>query len=245
MRRFIVAANWKMHFVLEEALNVARDMAKDIKASVEVIVFPPAVFIHPVFEIFKQTHLKLGAQNIYFEQKGAFTGEISAAMVKSLGCEYVIVGHSERRHIFSESDIEVHKKVKAAIENDLKVVVCVGETLKEREQNKAFDVVERQIVSALDGIDLEKVVVAYEPVWAIGTGVAADVKTITQMHNFIRELVENVPILYGGSVKDSNAFELGNIDNVDGFLVGSASLKSDSFSNIIAAFEKAKGVGSA
>jgi len=242
MRRNIVAANWKMHFDIDEAQSVAKRMAEIIDNKTEVIVCPPFVFLDRLSQEFLNTPIKLGAQDMYFEEKGAFTGEISPIMLKSVDCEYVILGHSERRHIFGESDIDIHKKVVSAIEYDLKPILCVGETLAQRKDGKAKDVVERQIVAALDGVDLNSVVVAYEPVWAIGTGVPADLETINEMHTFIRGLIEDVPILYGGSVKDKNAFELAQIDNVDGFLVGSASLDAYVFKKIIDEFERAKGV---
>ncbi|AEA33138.1 triose-phosphate isomerase [Hippea maritima] len=244
MMRNIIAANWKMHFDLDSAIQVASQMKDDLSSfgKTEIIVCPSFVFLHPLANIFNESNIKLGAQNVYFEDKGAFTGEVSPSMLKSVGCEYVIIGHSERRHIFLESDIDIQKKVKKALEYNLKPILCVGETLSQRKEDKAFDVVERQIISALDGVDLNKVIIAYEPVWAIGTGVAADEATVGEMHNFLANLVEDVPILYGGSVKPENAFNLAKIDTVNGFLVGSASLDTGSLKRIIVEFEKAKGV---
>ena len=242
MRKNIVAANWKMYFSIGEAQSVAERIAEVVDNKTEVIVCPPFVFLDRLSEVFLDTPIKLGAQNMYFEEKGAFTGEISPVMLKSVGSEYVILGHSERRHIFGEGDIDIHKKVVSAIEHGLKPILCVGETLAQRKDDKAKDVVERQIITALDGVDLSGVVVAYEPVWAIGTGVPADLNTVSEMHTFIRGLVEGVPILYGGSVKDKNAYELAQINDVDGFLVGSASLDTDTFKKIIDEFERAKGV---
>ncbi len=242
MRKNIVAANWKMYFSMGEAQSVAERIAEVVDNKTEVIVCPPFVFLDRLSEVFLDTPIKLGAQNMYFEEKGAFTGEISPVMLKSVGSEYVILGHSERRHIFGEDDIDIHKKVVSAIEHGLKPILCVGETLAQRKDDKAKDVVERQIITALDGVDLSGVVVAYEPVWAIGTGVPADLNTVSEMHTFIRGLVEDVPILYGGSVKDKNAYELAQINDVDGFLVGSASLDTDTFKKIIDEFERAKGV---
>ncbi len=242
MRKNLIAANWKMHFDLITALNVARDMVEILDNKIETVVCPPFVYLDRLNEIFKGSSIWLGAQNMHYEDEGAFTGEISPIMLKSVGCKYVILGHSERRHIFSESDSDIHKKVISALKHGLKPIVCVGETLSERRDGRAERVVERQIVAALDGVDLDSVVVAYEPVWAIGTGVPADVETVKEMHGFLRELIEDVPILYGGSVKDKNAFELAGIEDVDGFLVGSASLSAQSFKKIIDEFEKAKGV---
>ncbi|WP_022671019.1 triose-phosphate isomerase [Hippea alviniae] len=241
MRRSIIAANWKMHFDMERAVEVARQMVEKVKSDSEIIVCPSFVFLDRLSGIFLNSQIKLGAQNMCFKEEGAFTGEVSPIMIRGVGCEYVILGHSERRHIFGENDVDIHKKVVSAIEHELKPIVCVGETLSERNNGKAFDIVERQIVSALDGVDLDKVVVAYEPVWAIGTGVAADNKTITEMHKFIREMVGDVSILYGGSVKDTNAKELAEIEDVDGFLVGSASLDAGKFSKIAEEFDKVKG----
>ncbi len=242
MRRNIIAANWKMYFTINEAEAVANRMAEVVNNKTKVIVCPPFVFLDRLSKVFLKTSIKLGAQNMYFEEKGAFTGEISPTMIESVGCEYVIIGHSERRHIFGERDIDIRKKVVSAIEHNLKPILCVGETLTQRKDGKAKDVVERQIITALDGVDLNSVVVAYEPVWAIGTGVPADLDTVNEMHSFIRGLLEDVPILYGGSVKDKNAYELAQINDVDGFLVGSASLDADTFKKIIDEFERAKGV---
>ena len=242
MRRNLIAANWKMHFDLETALSVARGMVDSLNSRIETVVCPPFVYLDRLNEIFKGSSIELGAQNMHYEDEGAFTGEISPVMLKSVGCRYVILGHSERRHIFSEGDKDIQRKVLSALKHGLIPILCVGETLSERREGNAHRVVERQIVAALDGVDLDRVVVAYEPVWAIGTGIPADIETLKDMQGFIRELIEDVPILYGGSVKDKNAFELATIDDVDGFLVGSASLKVESFKRIIEEFEKAKGV---
>ncbi len=242
MRRNIVTANWKMYFGIDEAKSVAERMTEIIKNKTEVIVCPSFVFLDRLSRVFSDSLIKLGAQNMYFEENGAFTGEVSPIMLKSVGCEYVILGHSERRHIFGENDIDIHKKVISAIEHGLKPILCIGETLAQRKDGKTKDVVERQIIAALDGVDLNSVVIAYEPVWAIGTGVPADLDTVSEMHSFIRGLVEGVPILYGGSVKDKNAYELAQINDVDGFLVGSASLDAGTFKKIIDEFERAKGV---
>ncbi len=242
MRRNIVAANWKMHFDLESAIETAKRMVELISCKTEIIVCPSFVYLERLGRIFKGTGINLGAQNMFYEKKGAYTGEVSPVMLKSVGCDYVIIGHSERRHIFNENNIEIHKKIVSAIEHDLKPILCVGETIDQRMQGKAKEVVERQLVSALDGVDLGRVVVAYEPVWAIGTGVAADNETVSDMHEFVRSIVEDVPVLYGGSVKDSNACELSAIKDVDGFLVGSASLDPEHFLRIINEFEDTKGV---
>jgi len=241
MRKNIVAANWKMHFDMDKAEAVAKKMVDIVDNKTEVIVCPPFVFLERLSNIFENSSISLGAQNMYHKEEGAYTGEISPVMLISVGCDYVIIGHSERRHIFGENDIDIHKKVISAIEHGLTPILCVGETLPQRKENEAKNVVERQVVAALDGVDLDRIIIAYEPVWAIGTGISADVDTITEMHNFIRSLVGEVTILYGGSVKDKNAFELASIKDVDGFLVGSASLDADVFKKIIDEFERAKG----
>ncbi len=239
----IIAANWKMHFDINEAQDVARKMAEIIDTTaIDTIVCANFIHLDRLNTIFQKTNIKLGAQNMYFEEKGAFTGETSPIMLKSVGCKYVILGHSERRHIFKEDDNLINKKTKSAIKHGFIPIVCVGETLDDRNSNKAFHVIENQLKNSLDGIDLRKVVIAYEPVWAIGTGVAADKKTIEEMHNFIRKIATDTPILYGGSVKPSNAEELASIDNVNGFLIGGASLVAEDFKDIIDKFIKTKGV---
>ncbi len=240
--RNLIAANWKMHFDIDEAENTAKQMANSLKFT-EIDVAVCANFIHldRLNTVFSKTGIKLGAQNMYFEEKGAYTGEVSPVMLKSVGCEYVIIGHSERRHIFGETDELINKKIKSAKSHNLKPILCVGETLKEREDAKAFDVIARQIKEGLDGVDAEDVVIAYEPVWAIGTGVVADRNTIEEIHAFVRQIVGNLPILYGGSVKPSNAEQLASIKDVNGFLVGGASLVVEDFKSLIEKFIKIKG----
>ncbi len=241
--RLMVAANWKMHFTKEEAIETAKQIRNGVdSSSSDVLICPPFVHLLPVKEVIEGSGIKLGAQNMYFEEKGAFTGEISPVMLTSVGCEYVILGHSERRHIFKEDNELIAKKVKSAVSHGLKPILCVGETLEERKLNRAFEVVEEQLKSALSDIDTKDITIAYEPVWAIGTGIAADIETVMQMHNFIRSLYKELPILYGGSVKPENAAELAAIENVNGFLVGSASLIPEKFKQIIDAFNKTKGV---
>jgi triosephosphate isomerase len=238
----IIAANWKMHFDINEAENVAKEMADSIDTDkAEIIVCANFTHLDRLNKIFNKGAIKLGAQNMYFEEKGAFTGEVSPSMLTSVGCEYVILGHSERRHIFKEDDKLINKKTKKAIEHGLTPIVCAGETLDDRNSNKAFLIIENQLRESLMDIDLDKVVIAYEPVWAIGTGVAADSKTIDEIHNFIRSLALHTPILYGGSVKPANSKELAAIKNVDGFLVGGASLIPHDFKNIIDNFISTKG----
>ncbi len=242
--RLMVAANWKMHFDVNEAKQTAKSMASTIDTrGIDVVICPSFVHLVPIREDLKNSEIKLGAQNMYFEEKGAFTGEVSPLMLLSAGCEYVILGHSERRHIFGEDNQLIAKKVKSAIEHNLKPILCVGETIEERKLNRAFEVVKEQIETALGELnDTEMITIAYEPVWAIGTGIAADVETVMQMHNFIRSIEKDIPILYGGSVKPDNSEELSRIENVNGFLVGSASLSPEKFKQIVETFKNTKGV---
>ncbi len=239
----IIAANWKMHFTIQEAEITAKKMVKNIKTdAVDIVVFPSFVHLDRLGDIFNQSLIKLGAQNMHFEEKGAFTGEISPSMLESVGCKYVILGHSERRHIFKEDNELIGKKIKSAVGHGLIPILCVGETLEERNQNRALDIIKTQLEEGLKGVDNKNVIIAYEPVWAIGTGVSADTKTIEEMHDFIRDVAGELPILYGGSVKAKNAEDIAGVDNVDGFLVGSASLIVEEFREIIDKFIEIKGV---
>ncbi len=209
-----------------------------------MIVCPPFTSLETANELLKGSGIGLGAQNMYFEESGAFTGEISAAMLKSVGCEFVILGHSERRTIFGESDEVINKKVKKALASGLKPIFCIGETLEERESGVTFDAVKRQVVNGLAGVteaEMDSVIIAYEPVWAIGTGKVATPDQAQEVHAFIRaELVklfgaavaEKTIIQYGGSVKPENAKELLGQPDIDGALVGGACLKADSFVGI-------------
>jgi len=209
--------------------------------NVDVVICPPAIDIPGVVEILKDSQTTVGGQNIYWENEGAFTGEISAQMLKNAGCEYVVLGHSERRHVFGETDEEVNKKVQKALSVGLKPIFCVGETLDERNSEQTQAVVERQVREGLKGVELanaDQLVVAYEPVWAIGTGVNASPEQAEEVHALVRSILgqqfgEEIRIQYGGSVKPGNAEELLRQENVDGALVGGASLDADSFSSII------------
>jgi triosephosphate isomerase len=249
MRQKVIAGNWKMN----NDLNGAIDLISGIKSilankSVEakLIVCPPFTSLETARELLKGSVVGLGAQNMYYEENGAFTAEISASMLKSVGCEFVILGHSERRTIFCESDELINKKVKKAISTGLKPIFCIGETLEERESGVTFDVIKRQIEKGLADVsqaDMETVIIAYEPVWAIGTGKTASPAQAQEVHAFIRaELVklfgndtaENTIIQYGGSVKPDNAKELLGQKDIDGALVGGACLKADSFVGIAA-----------
>jgi triosephosphate isomerase len=245
-RREIFAGNWKMYTTRAEALDLVKGICDGLGdiGSREVIVFPPAVHAREVVSACGGK-IAVGLQNMYFEKEGAFTGEISPLMVKDVGARYILIGHSERRHVFGESDEMVNRKVKAAYEHGLEPVVCVGELLEEREAGNSEKVVERQVKAALSGISadqIKKMVIAYEPVWAIGTGKVATPEIADAMHKSIRNVIkalygggiaESVPVLYGGSVKPDNIAGLFALDDIDGVLVGGASLKAKSFLDII------------
>jgi len=243
MRRPIMAGNWKMNKNIIEAVDLANKL-KTALADVtdkEIVICPPFVCLQAVSDALSNSEMAVGAQNIYWEDSGAFTGEISCPMIKSAGCTYVIIGHSERRQFFGETDETVNKKLKAALNHYLIPIVCVGETLEEREKNLTFKVIERQINNGLKEIaenDLQKIVIAYEPVWAIGTGKTATPDQAQEVHAFIRGLLpksaaQDIRILYGGSVKPDNTKELMSKPDIDGGLVGGASLKAEDFTKIV------------
>jgi len=246
-RRLLIAGNWKMNLTLSASLELAENLKKaasDIN-NVDIAVCPPSVYIERVASTLKGSNLGIGAQNIYFEKEGAYTGEISAGMLKDIGCQYVILGHSERRNILGESSELVNLKTRAALAAGLTPIVCVGELLKEREAGTTEWVVRRQFDGSFSGIsaeDMKKCVIAYEPVWAIGTGKVATPDQAEEVHETIREMIEKkygkevaeaVRIQYGGSVNDKNAQEILAKPNVDGALVGGASLKVESFMGIV------------
>jgi triosephosphate isomerase (TIM) len=249
MRRKLIAGNWKMNTDRVGAVKLARAIAESAGkyAAVDILVCPPFVNLVPVSEVVKGTKVALGAQNMYHEANGAFTGEISAAMLLDAGCSYVILGHSERRHILKETDADINKKTLAALAACLIPIVCVGELLSEREAGQTAAVIRRQFEGSLAGVSaeqIEKTVIAYEPVWAIGTGKVATPQQAAEVHADLRKLLvdrynngsaEKVRILYGGSVKASNAGELLAQPNIDGALVGGASLNADDFLGIAAA----------
>ncbi|PQO29608.1 triose-phosphate isomerase [Bremerella cremea] len=251
MRRPFIAGNWKMNTTKADGVALVKGVAEGNTAgdAVEVAVCAPSVYLDAVATA-AAGKVGVGAQNCYHEASGAFTGEISAAMAKDIGCKYVILGHSERRHIFGESSSDVCKKVHAVLAAGLTPIVCVGELLEEREAGKTADVVAEQMYGSLAGVSAEQmnsVVIAYEPVWAIGTGKVATPEQAEEVHAGIRALMtakygeavsESVRIQYGGSVKPDNAAELLSQPNIDGALVGGASLKADSFLGIIAGATK-------
>ena len=251
-RRMIVGGNWKMYKTPGEAVATAKALkVKLINVhDVDVVVCPPFPALVPAYEILKGTNGKLGGQNLYWEEEGAYTGEVSAQMLKEAGCEYVIVGHSERRHIFGENDLEINKKIRKSLEKDIIPIICVGEKIEERRNGLTRKVVENQIRAGLNEIELNdsvEIVVAYEPVWAIGTGENATPQQAEEVHFFIRELIsemfgadfgKKIRIQYGGSVKPVNAEDLMRQDNIDGALVGGASLNAEKFADIIKSAER-------
>jgi triosephosphate isomerase len=243
----LIAGNWKMYKTCSEANNTADELVSLVKdvTDVEVMIAPAFTALASVADVIAKSNIALGAQDMFWENEGAYTGEISPSMLISAGCSYVIIGHSERRQFFKETDETVNKKIKAAIKNKLSPVLCIGESDKERESNKTFSVLDKQLTKGLEGLsgnDLEKLVVAYEPIWAIGTGKTASDKQAQEVHGFLRSMLEkhfgdnfsqSVRVLYGGSVKPENISSLMSMPDIDGALVGGASLRADTFSKII------------
>ncbi|MDX2127677.1 MAG: triose-phosphate isomerase [Chloroherpetonaceae bacterium] len=251
MRKKFVAGNWKMNKTVSGSIALASEVIRAIghkELNCQVAIAPTFLALDSVHEVIKNSPVKLSAQNCHFENDGAFTGEISASMLKSVGCEFVILGHSERRQFFGETDGIINQKVKKVLSEQLEVILCVGETLAERDGGVTEKVVERQVRGCLVGIsdtELAKITIAYEPVWAIGTGRTASPAQAEEVHAFIRSLLtalysatsaENMTIQYGGSVKGSNAKELFSMPNIDGGLIGGASLKAEEFVQIVHAF---------
>lgn len=247
MRRPIFGGNWKMHKTLREAVDTVEQLIKEVEHlnEVEVVICPPFTALSAVGELVKGTGIALGAQNMHEEEKGAYTGEVSPSMLLDVGCEYVILGHSERRHCFGEKDNEINRKVKAALSFGLIPILCVGERLEERKAGEARKIVEAQLEKCLEGVNLEngeRLVIAYEPVWAIGTGETATPEQAQEMHRFVRdilmellgkEIALSIRIQYGGSVKPENIKGLMRQSDIDGALVGGASLDASSFARII------------
>ena len=246
MRKKVIAGNWKMNMLPNEAISMITNLAPMVKnADVEVVLCVPYTDLFYSLLTAQGTNIKIGAQNMNFEEKGAYTGEVSGKMLKSIGVEYVIIGHSERRQYFAETDETVNKKIKAAFANDLKPIVCVGETLEQREKGIAFDIIENQTEKALEGLtdtQVQNTIIAYEPIWAIGTGKTATKEDANEAIKKIRgriakiygqNVADRVIIQYGGSMKPENAKELLNMSDIDGGLIGGASLKADSFASIV------------
>ncbi|MFO0914533.1 MAG: triose-phosphate isomerase [Pirellulales bacterium] len=248
-RRPLIAGNWKMNLNRAQAVQLAAELVRGAPQDgrAELAVCPPFVYLESVAQALEGSAVAWGAQDVYFEPNGAFTGEISTAMLNDLGCRYVILGHSERRHVLGETDGDVNKKLHAALAAGLVPIVCVGELLSEREAGQTEAVIRRQCDGSLAGISAEqmaKIVIAYEPVWAIGTGKVATPEQAEAVHADLRQLLQSrynaavadaVRIQYGGSVKPDNARELLAQPNIDGALVGGAALKADSFLGIVAA----------
>ncbi|MBI4615672.1 MAG: triose-phosphate isomerase [Planctomycetes bacterium] len=248
MRRILVAGNWKMNLTVEKARSLAREVARRTRegaAAVDVAVFPPYPYLLAVAEALSGSPVRLGGQDLHWEAEGAFTGAVSGAMLREAGCRMVLVGHSERRHVFGETDVQTNKKVHAALNHGLDPILCVGEKLDEREAGRTEQVLARQLAAGLEvvgGRDMPRVTIAYEPVWAIGTGRTATPQTASEAHAFLRrqlaerfgsDTAEATRILYGGSVKPDNAASLVGQPDVDGLLVGGASLDAESFSAIV------------
>ena len=250
MRKKVIAGNWKMNNDINGTVNLISEIKKELNVkslNADVIICPPFINLETAHALVKDSVIKLGAQNMYMEESGAFTGEISPSMLKSAGCEFVILGHSERRIIFHESDQTINKKIKTAVKHNLKPIFCIGETIDQREKGVTFNVIETQVKNGLDGLaqsELSNLIIAYEPVWAIGTGKNATPQQAQEVHQFIRRWIaqlysqnfaDQLVIQYGGSVKPDNAKELLSQLDIDGALVGGACLNANSFVKIIEA----------
>lgn len=241
-----IAGNWKMHKTIPEAVEMVKALKEESPqlTDAELVVIPPYTMLSEVKKVIEGSTVQLGAQNIFWEEKGAFTGEISPQMLKDAGCQYVTIGHSERRQYFGETNETVNKKIKAALAHELTPIMCIGESLEEREKGNTMDKVETQINSGLEGLgkdEIRRIVIAYEPIWAIGTGVTATPSQAEEVHSFIREkltekygneIASYAIILYGGSVKPANTYSILKENNINGALVGGASLEADSFIQI-------------
>ncbi len=242
MRTRMIAGNWKMNTTLSEAKNLAQSLTTISSLQTEVVIFPPFISLETVRTSIQNSQIKLGAQTLHHEEKGAYTGEISGPMLKSVGCEYVLIGHSERRQYFNEDNALLNKKIRAAISHQIIPILCVGESLAERENNTTLDVIKTQLLETLTDIPYTNMIIAYEPVWAIGTGKVATPEQAQEVHAFIRGTLsehydqisaEKIRILYGGSVTPQNSPSLFEKPDIDGALVGGASLSTESFINII------------
>ncbi|MCR5325671.1 MAG: triose-phosphate isomerase [Bacteroidales bacterium] len=251
MRKKIVAGNWKMNTTVPEGVELAKAVVAasgEVPADVKLIIATPFTHLYPIAEVVKGTRVALSAENCADKEKGAYTGEVSAAMLASVGCQYTILGHSERRQYYGETDEKLIEKTRLALANGLDVILCVGENLEEREAGRHFDVCETQIKNVLYNFteeDMKHIVVAYEPVWAIGTGKTATAEQAEEIHAFIRKTIaakfgaavaEDTTILYGGSCKPSNAQELFAQKDIDGGLIGGAALKAADFIGIAVSF---------
>ena len=235
-----------MNMDIKSAVSFIKNFKNHIKDTkdTEIVICAPFTLLYELKKLLNSSNIMLGAQNMHFEKEGAFTGEVSALMLKDIGCEYVILGHSERRQYFNETDELINKKIKTALKNNLKPILCIGETLEQRDNNKTIKIIENQLTSCLNNInenEMKNIVIAYEPIWAIGTGKNATAQQAEEIHKFIRELLTNVynenisqktRIIYGGSMKPDNAKELLSMPNINGGLVGKASLDAKNFGEI-------------
>lgn len=249
MRKPLVAGNWKMYKTPKETEIFIKEFLQFVNGNerAEIAICPTYTSLYLANQLLKNSSIRLGAQDVHWEEEGAYTGKVSCNMLLDCGCHYVIIGHSEQRTYFHETDETVNKKVKKALEKGLTPIVCVGETLEQRKENKQKEVVENQVRKAFENIqNIKETVIAYEPVWAIGTGVNATPEQAQEMHSFIRNLIErlydqkiaeNIRIIYGGSLKPENAKEIFSQKDIDGGLVGGASLKPDSFYKIVKSTE--------
>ena len=247
MRRTIIAGNWKLNKNISEAIELANGIKRQVYQvdSLDIVLCPVFTSLYPVAEVITNSNIELGAQDVYWQEKGAFTGEVAPLMLKDAGCKYVIIGHSERRQYFQETNETVNNKIKAVLKAGLVPIFCVGETLTQREANQTLNIISEQVQQGLQGIsrqEAEGLVVAYEPVWAIGTGKNATSQQAQEVHKYIRNLLvkmynssvaEGIRIQYGGSVKPENIGELIRQADIDGALIGGASLKVDSFCEIV------------
>lgn len=246
MRKPIIAGNWKMHYTVEEAVKVAKELKGLVKgASADVVICAPFIQLPALVAELKGSNVKVGAQNMHFEEKGAYTGEISPGMLEALGVDYVVIGHSERRQYFNETDGDINKKLKKAFKHSLTPILCVGESLEQREAGTTEEVIRAQVVKDLEGLsadEAKEVVIAYEPIWAIGTGKTATSEQANETIAAIRKMVADifgaevadaVRIQYGGSVKPSTIKEQMAMSDIDGALVGGASLLADDFAKIV------------
>jgi len=243
----LIAANWKMNKTVDESIRFAQQLVAEFAGFTEreIVIAPPFTALYPVAQVLKESPIHLSAQNMHWNEKGAYTGEISPGMLVDIGCEYVIIGHSERRTLFGENDDDINRKISTALTFDVIPIFCIGETLDERIAHRTFDIVNKQIKEGLNNIpsdDIRRIVIAYEPVWAIGTGKTASVEQAEEVHRHIRDLIVNsfgedtggnVRIIYGGSANQDNIAGLMAQPNINGALVGGASLDVGSFCNII------------
>ncbi|HZX09949.1 MAG TPA: triose-phosphate isomerase [Acidobacteriota bacterium] len=248
-----IAGNWKLHKTISEAVQLTKNIHKKVKKEkeAEIVIIPPFTALSEVKKVLSKSQILTGAQDVFWEESGAYTGEIAPSMIKDAGCDFVVVGHSERRQYFGDTDEHVNKKIKAALNAGLFPIMCLGESLEERENNETFNKIKKQVNQGLKDLEadqIENVIIAYEPIWAIGTGRTATPEQAEEVHAFIRnQLTEMVGketsscaiILYGGSVKPKNAFSLIKEKNINGALIGGASLKADSFVDIIKEAKKA------